>query len=93
MLSGLRIVKLLYSFVLCNVCSFLQSKAVLFFSFFFLFFFPLLFRSFSFVRFIIEYSSLRDFCPLVNLIIGLFLYEDFWNMIFWLVLLKDFGFF
>jgi hypothetical protein len=35
-------------------------------------------------RFIIEYSSLRDFGPQV--IIGLFLYEDFWKMIFWLVL-------
>jgi len=33
--------------------------------------------------FIIEYSSLRDFGPQV---VGLFLYEDFWNMIFWLVL-------
>ncbi len=36
-------------------------------------------------RLIIEYSSLRDFGPLV-IIIGLFLYEDFWKMIFWLVL-------
>jgi hypothetical protein len=35
-------------------------------------------------RLIIEYSSLRDFSPLV--IIGLFLYEGFWKMIFWLVL-------
>ncbi len=34
-------------------------------------------------RFIIEYSSLRDFGPSA---IGLFLYEDFWKMIFWLVL-------
>ncbi len=34
-------------------------------------------------RFKIEYSSLRDFGPKV---IGLFLYEDFWKMIFWLVL-------
>ncbi len=34
-------------------------------------------------RFIIEYSSLKDFDPEV---IGLFLYEDFWKMIFWLVL-------
>jgi hypothetical protein len=34
-------------------------------------------------RFIIEYSSLRDFS---RYIIGLFLYEDFWKMIFWLVL-------
>jgi hypothetical protein len=34
-------------------------------------------------RFIIEYSSLRDFGPYV---IGLFLYEDFFKMIFWLVL-------
>jgi hypothetical protein len=33
-------------------------------------------------RFIIEYSSLRDFGPYL---IGLFFYEDFWNMIFWLV--------
>jgi hypothetical protein len=53
-------------------------------------------------RFTIEYSSLRDFGPLV---MGLFLlYEDFGKMIFWLVLkleisyrvyniLKDFGFF
>jgi hypothetical protein len=30
-----------------------------------------------------EYSSLRDFGPLV---IGLFLYKDFSKMIFWLVL-------
>jgi hypothetical protein len=36
------------------------------------------------LRFIIEYSSLRDFGPYV--IIGLFLYEDFFKMIFWLVL-------
>jgi len=36
--------------------------------------------------FIIEYnSSLRDFDPYV-IIIGLFSYEDFWKMIFWLVL-------
>jgi hypothetical protein len=34
-------------------------------------------------RFIIEYSSLRDFGPYK---IGLFLYEDFWKMISWLVL-------
>jgi hypothetical protein len=34
-------------------------------------------------RFIIEYSSLRDFGPCV---IGLSLYEDFWKIIFWLVL-------
>jgi hypothetical protein len=34
-------------------------------------------------RFIIEYSSLGDFGPLVDL--GLFLNEDFWKMIFWLV--------
>jgi hypothetical protein len=35
-------------------------------------------------RFTIEYSSsLRDFGPDI---IGLFLYEDFWKMIFWLVL-------
>jgi hypothetical protein len=34
-------------------------------------------------RFIVEYTSLMDFGPLV---IGLFLYEDFWKMIFWLVL-------
>ncbi len=33
--------------------------------------------------FITEYSSLRDFGLYV---IGLFLYEDFLNMIFWLVL-------
>jgi hypothetical protein len=37
-------------------------------------------------RFIIEYSSLRDFGPSVIVIICLFLYEDFWKMIFWLVL-------
>jgi len=38
-------------------------------------------------RFIIEYSSLRDFYrPLGNNTIGLFLYEDFGKMIFWLVL-------
>jgi hypothetical protein len=35
-------------------------------------------------RFIIEYSSLRDFGPYV--IIGLFLYEDFLNIIFQFVL-------
>jgi hypothetical protein len=51
--------------------------------------------------FIIEYSSLRDFGPWV---IGIFWYEDFSKMIFWVVLkleisyksynsLKDFGFF
>jgi hypothetical protein len=34
-------------------------------------------------RFIIKYSSLRDFG---HYIIGPFLYEDFWKMIFWLVL-------
>ncbi len=34
-------------------------------------------------RFIIEYSSLRDFGPKV---MGLFLYEDFCKVIFWLVL-------
>ncbi len=34
-------------------------------------------------RFIIEYGSLWDFGPYV---IGLFLYEGFWRMIFWLVL-------
>jgi hypothetical protein len=34
-------------------------------------------------RFIIEYSSLRDFGPSV---VGLLLNEDFWQMIFWLVL-------
>jgi hypothetical protein len=32
-------------------------------------------------RFIIEYSSLRDFGPLV--IVGLFLYEGFGKKIFW----------
>ncbi len=41
-------------------------------------------------RFIIEYSSLKGFWPLLGniiIIIGLFLYEDFWKiMIFWLVL-------
>ncbi len=36
-------------------------------------------------RFIIEYSSLRDFGRKV-IIIALFWYEDFWKMIFWLVL-------
>jgi hypothetical protein len=36
-------------------------------------------------RLIIEYSSLRDFGPYV-IIIGLFLYEDFLKMIFWLKL-------
>jgi hypothetical protein len=50
-------------------------------------------------RFIIEYGSLMDFGPYAK---GLFLYEDFWKMIFWRVLkleisyrviniLKDFG--
>jgi hypothetical protein len=50
-------------------------------------------------RFIIEYNSLREFGPQV---IGLDLYEEFWKMMFWLVLkveisyrvvmsLKDFG--
>ncbi len=34
-------------------------------------------------RFIKEYSSLMDFGPYV---IGLFWYEDFWKVIFWLVL-------
>ncbi len=32
------------------------------------------------------YSSLMDFWPLGKIIIGLFLYEDFEKMIFWLVL-------
>ncbi len=36
------------------------------------------------LRFVIEYSSLRDCGPKV--IIGLFLYEDFCKMIFWFVL-------
>jgi hypothetical protein len=35
--------------------------------------------------FIIEYSNLRDFGPKL-IIIVLFLYEDFWKAIFWLVL-------
>jgi hypothetical protein len=35
------------------------------------------------LRFIIEFSSSRDFGPLV---VGLFLYEDFRKMTFWLVL-------
>jgi hypothetical protein len=34
-------------------------------------------------RFIIEYSSLTDFGSHV---VGLFLYEDFWKMILWLML-------
>ncbi len=34
-------------------------------------------------KFIIEYGNLTDFDPHV---VGLFLYEDFWKMIFWLVL-------
>jgi hypothetical protein len=33
--------------------------------------------------FIVEYSSLRDFGPQV---VGLILYDDFWKMMFWLVL-------
>jgi hypothetical protein len=33
-------------------------------------------------RFIIKYSSLKDFGPYV---VGLFLYKDFLKMIFWLV--------
>ncbi len=40
-------------------------------------------------RFIIEYSSLRDFGTYV---IDLILYEDFWKMIFWLVLKLDISF-
>jgi len=37
-------------------------------------------------RFIIEYSTLRDFGPLSNNNRSIFLlYEDFWKMIFWLV--------
>jgi hypothetical protein len=37
-------------------------------------------------RFIIEFSSLRDFYrPLGNNNRSIFLYEDFWKMIFWLV--------
>jgi hypothetical protein len=35
-------------------------------------------------RFIIEYSSLRDLGPL-----GLFLYEGFWKMKFWLVMKRE----
>ncbi len=64
---------------------------------------PCLQRQGYLFRFIIEYSSLRDFGPYV-IIIGLFLYEDFRRMIFWLEskleinymsydILKDFGFF
>ncbi len=38
-------------------------------------------------RFIIKYSSLRDFGhEVIIIIIGLFLYEDLFKMIFWLVL-------
>jgi len=44
-------------------------------------------------RSIIEYSRLRDFGPtkvIIIIIIGLFLYEDFWkNLIFWLHVLKQ----
>jgi len=41
--------------------------------------------------FIIEYSSLREFGPyviiiIIIIIIGLFSYEDFRKMVFWLVL-------
>jgi hypothetical protein len=36
-------------------------------------------------KFMVEYSSLWDFGPYVVTIIGLFLYEDFLKMIFWLV--------
>jgi len=51
----------------------------------FLYFFGLAYQGKDIVfRFILEYSSRRDFGPLV--IIGLLLYEDFWKMIFWLVL-------
>jgi hypothetical protein len=35
-------------------------------------------------RFIIEYSSSKDFGP--YWVVGLFSYEDFQNMIFWFVL-------
>ncbi len=35
-------------------------------------------------RFIIDYSNLRDFG--LEVVVGLFLYEDFRKMIFWLVL-------
>ncbi len=38
-------------------------------------------------RFIIKYSSLRDFGPKV--IIGLFLYDYFWKTIIWLVLILE----
>jgi hypothetical protein len=37
-------------------------------------------------RFIIAYSSLRDFYRPLGIILGLFLHEDFGKMIFWLVL-------
>jgi len=37
---------------------------------------------YSSLRFIIEYSSLRDLGPKVIIIIGLFLYEDYWKMMF-----------
>jgi hypothetical protein len=46
------------------------------------FFWPYLTRQRYCVRFIKEYSSLRDFGSHV---VGLFLYKDFWKMIFWLV--------
>ncbi len=40
-------------------------------------------------RFIIEYSSIRDFGTYV---IDLILYEDFWKMIFWFVLKLEISF-
>jgi len=50
------------------------------------FFWPCLPRQGYCVKFVIEYSSLRDFGLHV---VGLFLFEDFWKMIFWLVFELD----
>jgi hypothetical protein len=52
--------------------------------FWFSFFFGITYQCKDIVfKFIIEYSNLTNFDPHV---VGLFLYEDFWKMIFWLVL-------
>ncbi len=43
-------------------------------------------------KFIIEYNSLKDFGPLGNNIIGLFLHEGILKMIFWFVLKLEISF-
>ncbi len=62
----------------------LQGIHCLYFCFGFHFFFGITYKCKDIVfGFIIEYSNLTNFDPHV---VSLFLYEDFWKMIFWVVL-------